>query len=86
MTEMKQDLAVLKRAVSIQRHVFLTVFRLRSLSETSSEACQTPADSRAGRAHGCHSDARQKFTTNVLEFYEVGDQDCRPWACWKPTG
>ena len=32
------------------------------------------------REQGTQSDAHQKFTTNVLEFYEVGDQHCRPWA------
>ena len=76
----------MKRGIAIQRHVFLTVFRLRSLTEASSEAPQTRGDSGAGREQGCHSDAQQKFTTNVLEFYEAGDQHCRPWLDWKPAG
>ena len=81
MTHLKQEIAVMKRGVAIQRHVFLTVFRLRSLTEASSEASQAGGASGAGREQGRLSDARQRFTSNVLEYYEVGDQHCRPLTC-----
>ena len=42
-----QEMAVLKRGVAIQRHVFLTVFQLRSLTQASSGG-----DSDAGKGAG----------------------------------